>query len=195
MIEFIEEKNLNNKLSRSGYLSRGMNDEKARIKTSALGTPGIVSAIALGTPGIVSAIASHIDVRDQGLKGLFLLVNDERYRHELEPFVRLRAQIDLQEKRYELIRAFHVRVFSSLEKIPLIVSKRKRCQQIIRMYEYICSQEETMKLYPMQLIDVIYDKLDDLEEEVRELDNLKDSYKEYVCNRFAEFRTGLQKHI
>jgi hypothetical protein len=162
-----------------------MNDEKARIKTNAL-----------GTPGVVTAIASKLDVMDQGLKGLFLLVNEARYRHELEPFVRLRAQeqakIDLQEKRYALIRAFHLRVFGSLQQIPFVVSKRKRCQKIIRMYEYICNQEETVKLYPMRLRETLYEKLYDLEEEVRELDNLKDSYKEYVFNRFAAFRSCLQ---
>lgn len=161
-----------------------MNTEKALIKRNAL-----------NTPGIVSMIASHMDVMDQGLKGLFLLVNEERYRHELEPFVRSRAKQQAELDLHDLIHTFYHRVFSSLQEIPFIVSKRKRCKKIIRMYEFICSQEETVKLFPILFRETIYNKLNDLHREIQALDNLKDSYKEYVFNRFTEFRTSLQKLI
>jgi hypothetical protein len=41
----------------------------------------------LSVPGIVSRIASKMPKRDVGKKGLFLLLNDERHRHELMPNV------------------------------------------------------------------------------------------------------------
>ena len=63
------------------------------------------------------------------------------------------------------------------------------------MYEFICSQEETVKLFPILFRETIYNKLNDLHREIQALDNLKDSYKEYVFNRFTEFRTSLQKLI
>lgn len=40
----------------------------------------------LSTPGVVSQIASKLSKKDRAIKGLFTLVNDARYRHELQPF-------------------------------------------------------------------------------------------------------------
>lgn len=42
---------------------------------------------ALCTPGIAASIAGKIDPLDCGLKGLFLLANDARYREELVPLM------------------------------------------------------------------------------------------------------------
>ena len=42
---------------------------------------------ALCTPGIAASIADKIDPLDCGLKGLFLLANDARYREELVPLM------------------------------------------------------------------------------------------------------------
>ena len=42
---------------------------------------------ALRTPGIASLIAGELEPLDDGLKGLFLLTNDARYREELMPLM------------------------------------------------------------------------------------------------------------
>lgn len=54
----------------------------------------------LSTPGIVSVVASKMDLMDVGFKGLYLLVNDERYRYELEPFVRERMLMTVYIEEY-----------------------------------------------------------------------------------------------
>lgn len=41
----------------------------------------------LSTPGIASSVAAKFDPLDCGLKGLFLLTNDARYREELAPLM------------------------------------------------------------------------------------------------------------
>ena len=51
---------------------------------------------ALSTPGIASFIASKLEPLDDGLKGLFLMTNDARYREELKPLM------DPLKKKHEL---------------------------------------------------------------------------------------------
>lgn len=54
---------------------------------------------ALSVPGVVSQIASKLPKKDRAIKGLFTLVNDARYRHELQPFAD--EYLAIQEKRRE----------------------------------------------------------------------------------------------
>ena len=46
----------------------------------------MAAIFSITTPGIASNIATHLSPEDCALKGLFVLTNDARYRHELVPF-------------------------------------------------------------------------------------------------------------
>ena len=40
----------------------------------------------LTTPGVITSIVKNLDYDDEAIVGLFRLINDQRYRFELEPF-------------------------------------------------------------------------------------------------------------
>ena len=103
----------------------------------------------LTTPGIITQIVSHLDGIDPAITSLFLLVNDTRLRHELQPCVDIIAQYKEdkyiedkkkeQEKKMIVIRD-HIR--QSLDDIMFVSGRRqqfRKAELIMKIFDYMCS--------------------------------------------------------
>lgn len=74
----------------------------------------------LTTPGVITSIVKNLDYDDEAIVGLFRLINDQRYRFELEPFCQHFKQVY---EEHELMK-------EEMEKFK--ANKKKRIAEMIR---------------------------------------------------------------
>ena len=121
----------------------------------------------LETPGVVSNIAAYLDPEDPALKGLYLLVNSSRYRHELEP---LKDQfLERRDRLLQLERSksFQAEIRFRLYKLrSLRNTGRYRCEKILQLYEYIANHVSLVSVMA-DLFASAYDQIDIIRDDVR----------------------------
>ena len=111
----------------------------------------------LTTPGIITQVVANLDCVDPAITSLFLLVNDARLRHELQPFIDIIAQykeakyIEDKKKEQEIKRdIIRDRIRKSLlydiRHIDGPNKYEQRSQIIIEVFEYMCSLENDLFL-------------------------------------------------
>ena len=95
-----------------------------------------------------------VDLRDEGLKGRYVLVNDSRYRHELEPFVRMRLEPDMS---IDGKRRFYTKLMNFMAVMEnLHISRYRRTNKIPKIYPYICSEPSSLRLFPLTFRRLVY---------------------------------------
>lgn len=145
----------------------------------------------LETPGVASNIAAYLDPEDPAFKGLYLLVNSSRYRHELGPrkdqFLARRDRL-LQ---LEHSKSFHAEIRFRLYKLRSLKNTgRYRCEKILQLYECIANQVSLVSLM-VDLFASAYDQIDIIKDDVRRRRFHLD-YKRCVFLRFDRVKSELE---
>lgn len=103
----------------------------------------------LTTPGIITQVVANLDCVDPAITSLFLLVNDARLRHELQPFINIIAQYKeakyIEDKKKEqdrktIVIRDHIR--QSLDDIMFVSGRRQqfiKAKLIMKIFDYMCT--------------------------------------------------------
>lgn len=129
----------------------------------------------LTTPGISSSIAKHLDNNDEDLKSMFLLINNNHYRHELMLYCD-----NIKQKYHDHILELERKKQELLEREKLITINHEKKQQMIRnigqylkihiltegeeyrkisiyaMYEYFCDVQNDLHLLGLKFASSVY---------------------------------------
>lgn len=108
---------------------------------------------AITTVGIASAIARHLPADDVALKGLFLLTNDARLRHELRPACalfasnwkrkqeRIAADAEYRRQERENMRTIMATIRAHIEAHDKCVDVASQFENLCELYEYLCEKQ------------------------------------------------------
>lgn len=129
----------------------------------------------LTTPGISSNIAKHLNNNDEDLKSMFLLINNNHYRHELMLYCD-----NIKQKYHDHILELERKKQELLEREKLITINHEKKQQMIRnigqylkihiltegeeyrkisiyaMYEYFCDVQNDLHLLGLKFASSVY---------------------------------------
>lgn len=100
----------------------------------------------LCTQGISTLIAEKLHHTDTGLKSFCILLNDERFRHELEPFKRVITETQRAEKENNIKKILMSNVKALLDKCEVTSGMKKRLKIVIQIYEYLCNEKDNLFL-------------------------------------------------
>lgn len=166
-------------------MTRKLREEEAYAKAG-------LTIEALKTPGILSQIARNLDPDDPGLKGMFLLINCSRCRNELEPYKAEYIQTQQKRKNDMLVAAFCNELNKRFHRLHSFqYSGRRRCEHIVKLYEYMAARTEIMRLISDNLKEITYRRIDFIKREIlqRRFDS---EYKKGAIARLDRAKGRLQ---
>ena len=162
----------------------------------------------LTTPGIASNIAKHLDNNDEDLKSMFLIINNNQYRHELMMYCdnikkkyhdhlleleRKKQELLEQEKEREIERAKMKEIMDNIGQYlkisTLTEGDEYRKLSIFAIYEYLCDVQDDLPLLGAQFASAVYKNFNqivaELEEDIEATNKLYDY--EHRLQDYLEF--------
>lgn len=167
---------------------------RSMVRKEAIKQEASYKKLILTTPGIITQIANQLSIDDIGFKGLFLLVNDQHYRYELQPFT-------------DIIKLNH---FNEKQKIQMIYDLQEyfikfndltdtmtKANSIIEMYQYLVNNIEYLHLLHKRFGIIVKNKLDELitqinDEQFNEFDI---HYKIFLLSKFHQLKVKLKTYF
>lgn len=160
----------------------------------------------LTTPGIASNIAKHLDNDDEDLKSMFLLINNNNFRHELMMYCgdikqkyhdrlleleRENQELLEHEKQREIERVKMKEIMDNIGQYlkinTLTEGEEYRKLSIFAMYEYFCDVQNDLHLLGAQFASAIYKNFNQI---VAELEHDVEG-----TNKLYEFEHRLQDYL
>jgi hypothetical protein len=149
---------------------------------------------ALLTPGIPSLIASKLDSTDRGISSLFLLLNDVRFRHELQPYIEvlyiLNEETKIKARNEIRCKRITRKILKHLRRCASLSTDVQRAHRVIITFFYICNCGDDMYLLGKRLARTMDERLTILYEQ-----SLGNNGVSFLIPYLNEFRTKLNDYF
>lgn len=167
---------------------------RSMVRKEAIKQEASYKKLILTTPGIITQIANQLSIDDIGFKGLFLLINDQHYRYELQPFTDIIKQNHFNEKQkiqmiYDLQEYF--------TKFNDLTDRMTKATSIIEMYQYLVNNIEYLHLLHKTFGIIVKNKLDELITQINDeqFDEFDIHYKIYLLSKLHQLKVNLKKYF